>query len=239
VPPDFEIHRAELRDLAEIVSVEQAAWPEALRAEERNLACRIERGLLHVARGGGGRISGFLTAFRPSWIAAGVLSQLLSDFPAEMIAQESGSRWRALVNRYHLARDWHEATADGSIGELHHPNGDVLFGVGITTDPNMRGRGVAKALLRGAFREAARTGVRYFAGYGRLPLFHRYDVTLDEYLVLLEQRAPLDIGFKLHRSVGARPVRTGCGRSRYVGIPHSMRDDPESRGCGFLVITPL
>ena len=237
----LSIQTAQMGDLDQIFAVEYAAWPEGLRAEKRNLACRIERGLLRIARETiSGRIVGFLTAFRPKWIRAAVLSSLLSNCPTELFAHDAHTRWQTMVDRYGLAPNWHEATGDGNLagGDMHDPASDVLFGVGITTDPRVRGRGIAKSMLRGALTECATTGASFFAGYGRLPSFHRYDLDLDAYLGMAERDA-IDPGFRLHRSVGARPIRTSDGRSRYVGIPSSMKDDPESRGCDFLVITPV
>jgi GNAT superfamily N-acetyltransferase len=233
-------------DLDEILALESASWPagDMMRASRRKFTCRIDLGLVHVARDEAGRVAGFLTAFRPRWADADRIDALLHDCPEDFLSLDPEARWSKIYERYGLPRDWHEATDDGTLGEgAMHGDADVLFGVGITTDPRVRGRGVAQSLLRGALADARATGARYFIGYGRLPMFHRFPhVGLDRYLGATEPRGgrlvPCDLGLRLHWSVGARPVRCARGPSRYLGIPRSMRDDPESRGCGFLVVTP-
>ena len=119
-----------------------------------------------------------------------------------------------------------------------------MFGIGIATDPRERGRSVARALLEAALGQAAQTGARYFLAYSRLPQYHEFPtVSLDDYLERRLTRSgrvgPYDYGFRLHWSAGARPARTRRGRERYLGVPTAMRDDPESRGCGALIVTPM
>ena len=119
-----------------------------------------------------------------------------------------------------------------------------MFGIGITTDPRERQRGIAQALLDGALAIARRQGARNFLAYSRLPMYslHASD-TPEQYVSRTVQRdgvvKPFDFGFRLHWAAGAKPLRSAGGRSRYIVIPGSMPDDAESLTCGVLVITPL
>ncbi len=233
-------HVAEPRDLDEVVALEEVAWPIGMRAGRESLASRIANGFMRIAREDG-RLVGLVTSFRPKWIRAQTVARLLHAFPAELMVEEAARRWREVVEVFGFARDWHEATGDGRLGggAMHDPAGDVVFGVGITTDPRVRGRGVAKSLLLEVTRQAAFSGARFFAAYGRLPQFHAHRPSLDDYLAMLDRDRKLDVGHRLHTSVGARPATTRCGLSRYLGIPNAMHHDPESRNAGFLVTTPL
>jgi GNAT superfamily N-acetyltransferase len=240
------VRRARPSDIEAILRVEQAAWPggECMRADADKFAFRIAlRGVFVACRLN--RIVGCLTTFRPSWACASAFDEIVSSCPIELIRRPAQERWREACRRWHLPADWHEATADGTLREpgLHRPDGDVVFGVGIATDPAERGTRVAQALLEHALAVARSTGARHFVGYGRLPQYHASTLPLEAYLrrprAAAGRCAPHDLGLRLHWSVGARPARTPGRTSRYLGIPASMRDDPESRDAGFLIVNPL
>jgi hypothetical protein len=96
-------------------------------------------------------------------------------------------------------------------------------------------------LLKSVLAQAASSGARYFLGYGRLPMFHQSpDIDVDSYLRLTRDRiSPWDSQLGFYWSIGAHPVRSCDGRYRYVPIPGSMRQDPESRGHGVFILAPL
>jgi predicted N-acetyltransferase YhbS len=248
-PSSLAIDPARREDLADVVRIEQVAWPagDSLRAAPRTLAGRIEAGLMLVAREPArGRVVGYITTFRPTWGHPAACAELLSACPAPLLDGSAEARWPRLARRYGLPRDWAAATGGGDLrgGALHRADGAVVFGVGIATDPAVQGQGIAGALLRAAHRAARASGARYFVGYGRLPLFHRATRSpLDDYLLFAQRRpdglAPHDLGLRVHWRAGARPAMTAAGRARYIGIPGAMPDDRESRGCGVLVVTPL
>jgi GNAT superfamily N-acetyltransferase len=234
-------------DVPELVRLERLAWPsgDGMQADGGTFARRIQLGGVLAARHGG-RIVGCLSTFRPRWARAEALDEVLTRCPEDLLGLPSRPRWEEARRRFGLPASWHDATGDGALdgGRMHGPEGDVVFGIGIATDPRERGRSVARALLEAALDQAARTGARYFLAYSRLPQYHRSPtVGLDDYLAQPATRGgqvgPYDFGLRLHWRVGARPARTPSGRAGYLGIPTAMRDDFESRGCGALVVTPL
>jgi GNAT superfamily N-acetyltransferase len=234
-------------DAPELARVEEMAWPpgQAMRADEGKFACRIRLGGVLAARRSG-RLIGFLSTFRPRWADAGALERILARCPEDVLDLPASARWEEMQRLFGLPASWHVATAEGTLedGRLHRPGGQVVFGVGIATDPLERGKNVARALLAAALCRAAESGARYFLAYSRLPQYRSFPMlSLDEYLAVPATRGgrvgPHDFGFRLHWSVGAQPARTASGGARYVGIPTTMRDDVESRGCGALVVTPL
>jgi GNAT superfamily N-acetyltransferase len=218
-----------------------------MQADRDRFCRRIAIGGMIVARlGAGGKLVGAISTFRPRWIRPATLDELLSGCPDELLTLRAEERWTEIRSRYRLPRDWHAATDDGRLadGALHDPDGEVVFGIGITTDPRERQRGIAQALLDGALTIARQQGARHFLAYSRLPMYsaHASD-TPEQYVSRAVQRdgvvKPFDFGFRLHWAAGARPLRSAEGRSRYIVIPGSMPDDTESLTCGVLVITPL
>ena len=246
-PADLVVEPAQPADVPELLRVEELAWPpgQAMRADEGKFACRIRLGCVLTARRGG-RLIGFLSTFSPRWADAGALERILARCPEGLLDLPAAARWEEMQHLFGLPASWHDATAEGTLedGRLHRPGGEVVFGVGIATDPRERGKSVAHALLAAALCRAAASGARYFLAYSRLPQYRSFPMlSLDEYLAVPATRGgrvgPHDFGFRLHWSVGAQPARTAGDRVRYMGIPTTMRDDVESRGCGALVITPL
>ena len=237
------------RDIDAILELERQGWPltGSMQADRDRFCRRIALGGVIVARlGSNGKLVGAISTFRPRWIHPATLEELLGDCPDELLAPSGEQCWSEIRARYRLPRHWHAATDDGRLGggALHDAHGEVVFGIGITTDPRERQRGIAQALLDGAFAIARRQGARHFLAYSRLPMYslHASD-TPEQYVSRTVQRdgvvKPFDFGFRLHWAAGAKPLRSAGGRSRYIVIPGSMPDDAESLTCGVLVITPL
>lgn len=245
-PSPVLVRRADATDIEAILRVERAAWPtgECMQACAEKLAHRIALGGLYVACRDA-RIVGSVSTFRPAWARARLIDEIVAECPGDLLRLPVAERWSAACRRWSLPIDWHAATADGSLRErgLHRPGGDVVFGVGIATDPAERGTKVASALLEHVLVAARRTGARYFMGYGRLPQFHASALDLDAYVhrtrAGVRPFVPHDLGLRLHWRAGARPARTPDGTARWLAIPASMHDDPESRGAGVLAVTPL
>jgi GNAT superfamily N-acetyltransferase len=249
VSGDLIVELATERDIDAILELERRGWPQtgSMQADRDRFSLRIALGGLMVARlGVGGRLVGAISTFRPRWIRSATLDVLLDGCPNDLLALTGKQCWTEIGACYGLPRDWHAATDDGRLGggTLHDADGDVVFGIGITTDPRERQRGIAQALLHSAFTVARRQGARTFLGYSRLPMYslHESD-TPEQYVSRTVQRdgvvKPFDFGFRLHWAAGAKPLRDASGRSRYIVIPGSMPDDAESLACGVLVITPL
>ena len=242
------IEPARSEDLSEIVDLERIAWPSGacMRAEEEKFSLRIRLGMLLARSPRNGQLVGFLSTFRPRWLRADTVGKMHRCCPSEILQKDPDECWELLCRTYNLPRDWHDATDDGRLrgGAMHDPSGDVLFGIGIATRPEVAGQGIAQRLLRAALLEARRANIPYFFAYGRLPGLSRYPMlSAEQYLGLGVRReygvAPLDVGFRIHWGVGAQPLGCSSGAAaRYILIPDSMRDDPQSAGFGFLVVTP-
>lgn len=245
VAPTTIVRRARLDDIAGILRVERAAWPtgECMQADADMFAHRIVLGGMFVAQRGE-RIVGCLTTFRPRWASASAFEDVLADAPRDLMLLPARASWERACRHWRLPADWHAATADGMLcgAASHRPDGDVVFGVGIATDPSARGSRVAQTLLEHALADARETGARMFAAYGRLPQYYASSIDLDTYLLRPRSGpdvwSPHDFGFRLHWYLGARPAARP-GVARFLGIPSSMRDDPESRGAGVLIVNPL
>jgi GNAT superfamily N-acetyltransferase len=240
--------RASTRDLDDLVALERVAWPDraCMRAARATFELRVSMRGVWLARDEDGRVVGSLSTFRPRWARSEVFDELRNNCPDFLFALPTALRWRALCSRFQLPANWHAATDDGRLaeGQLHDDHGAVLFGVGVATDPRVRGRSIASALLDAALRDAQQCGALYFVGYSRLPLYHRHGaLELSDYIRTGVQRngrwVPHDHGFRLHWSLGAQPLSSRSGRVMYQGIPGAMQDDPESRNAGVLIITPL
>jgi GNAT superfamily N-acetyltransferase len=246
---DLIVEPATDPDLDAILDLERRGWPQggSMQADRDRFCRRIALGSMIVARlRAGGTLVGAISTFRPRWIHAATLDELLGNCPDELLALPAERRWNEIRLRYHLPCDWHAATDDGRLGggAWHNADGEVVFGIGITTDPRERRRGIAQALLDGALALAHRQGARYFMAYSRLPMYSRHDADTPEQYVSRTVQGdgvvkPFDFGFRLHWAAGARPLRSAAGRSRYIVIPGSMPDDAESLTCGVLAITPL
>jgi GNAT superfamily N-acetyltransferase len=181
----------------------------------------------------------------PRWIRPATLDELLGGCPDALLVLPEETRWTEIRARYRLPRDWHAATDDGRLGggARHDCDGEVVFGIGITTDPRERQRGIAQALLDAALAIARRQGALHFLAYSRLPMYslHASD-TPEQYVSRTVPRngvvKPFDFGFRLHWAAGAKPLRGAGRRSRYIVIPGSMPDDTKSLTCGVLITTP-
>jgi hypothetical protein len=243
------VEQATDRDIDAILDLERRGWPRAgsMQADRDRFCRRIALGGVIVARlSTGGRLVGAISTFRPRWIRSATLDELLVGCPDKLLSLSWERRWTEISARYGLPLDWHAATDDGRLagGALHDADGEVVFGIGITTDPQERQRGIAQALLDEALAIAGRQGARTFLAYSRLPMYSRHPTeTPEQYVTRTVRRdgvvKPFDFGFRLHWAAGAKPLRSGGGRSRYIVIPGSMPDDVESLTCGVLVITPL
>jgi GNAT superfamily N-acetyltransferase len=244
----LQVRLAEPKDLDAIMAIEESAWPSGngMRAERFKFASRIECEFVTVVCNAQGEVLGVASAFRPNLVCPGKLDELLTGCPSRIFDQQPVERWQSIAREFGLSRNWHEATADGTLrnGAEHDPRGQVLYAVGLAIRPESTGRGVAHFLLQSLLAEAAKSGVRYFVAYARLPMFYRFPhVDVDSYLRMTRTDAqgvrPLDPQHRFYWSIGAQPMQCVDGRFRYVGIPESMRDDPESRGYGLLTITPM
>ena len=173
---DLIVELATVRDIDAILDLERRGWPQAgsMQADRDRFRNRIALGGMIVARlGSGGPLVGAISTFRPRWIRLSTVDDLLADCPDKLLALAGEQRWTEIRAHYDLPCDWHAATDDGRLGggTWHDADGEVVFGIGITTDPRERQRGVAQALLDGALAIARQQGALHFLAYSRLPMY--------------------------------------------------------------------
>ena len=137
---DLIVELATDRDVDAILDLERRGWPQAgsMQADRDRFCSRIALGGMIVARlGAGGKLVGAISTFRPRWIQTATLDELLGGCPDELLALPGQHPWTEISAHYRLPRDWHAATDDGRLGggALHDADGEVVFGIGITTDP--------------------------------------------------------------------------------------------------------
>lgn len=251
--PAFAYDYARLEDLKEIAQIEAEAWPsgEDMIADEGKFAKRQEIGGLMTTKMGG-KIVGYISFFKPDWANPDKIRDLHLCCTDDVVGVDPQKRWNIIAGRYGIPSDWHAATSNGLEGDagkdMHDPDGKIVFAIGITTSPSYRGKGIVQKTLAAAIESAKEQGAEYFMGFGRLPAYRDATknegvISLDEYLHSTETRGgvcvPRDYGFRFHWKEGALPVTTVSGKIGYIGIPNSMKDDPESLNAGTLVLNAL
>ena len=211
----IRIRQARVDDIEAILSVEEKAWPENLRASREMYQSRLEifsQGTL-VAEGKG-RIEGV------------VVFQIVN--------------FRSVSD----VRSWNEATDNGYIRKSHDPQGNTLYGVNLSVSPQTQSR-VAVALLEAVGKLAIRYNFKQIVLGGRIPSFARYlkhycqkngvpvisdkkrDKIAENYIQATNRRGnPLDPQITFYQKVGMEIIKL---------LPNYFKD-PESLNYGVLVL---
>lgn len=137
---------------------------------------------------------------------------------------------RARAEEALTAHTWGQLTGWGSL-ETHDPEGDVLYGVDVCVSPEIRGRGLGKALYDARVELARRTGAVTIAAGARVPGYGALADRLpaDTYVAEVVQGRRNDPTLSFQISQGFAPVRL-------------LRDyfpDPESADWAVLIARPV
>lgn len=172
------VRQARRADLDDILRVEEAAWPEEVRASREQFIERLEtypEGFLIADLYG--EPSGVLTSQR--------INYRLGDEPA----------------------GWEETTRGGWIRATHQGEGNALYVVSVGVAAERQGQGVGSRLIRAAQHHAAACDLQYVLLDSRLPGFGacRRDkgLTAEEYVFACNERdEPLDPELRFYRRQG-------------------------------------
>lgn len=150
------IRQATQTDVPEIIKVEKRAWPEGGAATATQFESRIKT------------------------FPEGVMIAIVDSRVAGVVAGE-------IVTSTYLEKDgtsWSDITDDGFIKRSHDPDGDALFGVDLSVDPDYRNSGVGRALLLEIGKMAIRKNLKMGILGARMPDYHKYskDVKPEAYI---------------------------------------------------------
>ena len=176
----LSIRQAVLKDLQDILLVEEEAWPEGLRATEEMFRSRM-----------GVFPEGTLVAIDNDCITGVVVMEKLKFDSSTPV------------------RTWAEVTDNGFIRNSHKPEGNALYGVDLSVS-KYAGRDVSKDLLEAVKRLAIRLNLKLVAFGARIPRFHRYvnQMSAEEYIKATRPSGrPLDPEIAFYVQGGAEVVK--------------------------------
>lgn len=123
-------------------------------------------------------------------------------------------------------RTWEEITDYGFITS-HNPNGNTLYTVSVGVSPRFQGKWVGKNLVEYQIALAQKLGLQYMVLGSRVPEFHKFDWTIDEYLSSRNQDwKSIDSLVRFYQWCG---LEIGKIKENY------MEDDKESRNYGVIM----
>lgn len=127
----------------------------------------------------------------------------------------------------HPDHTWDEAADGGYIRRSHDPNGNTLYGIDMAVVPELRGRGVARAMYRARFQLVKDLGLERFLAAGRMPGYAAHADKLSP-----EAYADKVIAGELIDPVLTPQLRSGL---RPVKVIRNYIPDEESRDCALLL----
>jgi len=231
------VEKASLEDLATVVGIEQAAWPdvgEGMIAEEKKFETRLKLGLMNIAYLDE-KPAGTISYQLPSFVNSDDLALLHNwhHYNEDLLP------WGEVCKTIGLPKNWYDATNGGKIvtpeSSTHNPNSNCAFLIGVGVDQSMKGNKLVDELIQYTLKEAKDAGKEYVVGYGRLPqLCELGSATVEQAEQhLLKNKPgthlPYDYGARFHVKNGAIPICV---------IPNCM-EDSESLDYGFLALYVL
>lgn len=211
----IRVRQATIDDLDAIISVEEKAWPEKLRA------CRE----MYQSR---------LRTFPQGTLITEIDGKIEGVVVVQMMNFSSTPD----------IRTWNEATDYGYIKKSHNPEGNSLYGVNLSVSPKNQGR-VAVALLEAVGKLAIRHNLKQIVLGGRIPSFVRYlkqycknknvsvisdkerDKIAEDYIQATNRREdPLDPEIRFYQKVGMKIAKL---------LPNYF-EDPASLNYGVLFV---
>lgn len=130
---------------------------------------------------------------------------------------------------YPLEADYMALTG-GLLFRNHDPRGDTLYAAEVMVDPDMRGRGVGKALYEARRQLARRAGVRRIRATARLRGYHRHADRLDPVAyaseVIRGRLGDPTLSFQLKQGFRVR------------GVIRDFTNDPETLGYAAVIEWP-
>ena len=142
----------EIKNLPEIVFLENETWPEGTRANETAFRNR-------------------LNIFPQGFIGFYVNNQL-AGFTTSMIID---------LNNINSIESWEKITDFGMITN-HNENGNCLYIVSLGVSPRFQGNGVGQKLITEQINFAKKCKLEYVVLGSRIPGFHLFEGSIEDYL---------------------------------------------------------
>jgi len=198
---DVQIRLQTEADLDALMEIEQKVWPSEMQCTKAHFLSRM-------------RVfpEGCMVAEVDGQIA-GISNVQIIDFDFE-----------------YPPRTWYEATDGGMITGTHDPNGNSLFGVNLTENPDFANKGIAEALLEANRLLAYRKNLVRATVEARIPRYHKecHRMSVEDYVFTLNS-----YGWPVHAKelwiymkLGMRPMMI---------VPEYI-DDPASMGYAVIMV---
>ncbi len=134
------------------------------------------------------------------------------------------------LDRAFAEHSWAELTGRGTL-RTHRPDGDALYGVDVCVSPELRGKGLGKALYRARLALARSVGAGRIVAGARIPGYceHADEMSAARYLDAILSGRQQDPTLSFQLAQGFSPVRL---------LP-SYFPDPESHDWAVLIARPV
>ena len=146
----IKVRQANMKDIDDILVIEEEAWPDGLRASEEQFISRIEvfpEGILVAEEIDEGNIVGV------------VVTEILNYDIKNPIPT------------------WKEATDNGLIKKTHNPNGDTLYGVDLSV--SRFANNASKVLILEIGKIIIRKNLKQAVLGARIPRYYKYNKRMD------------------------------------------------------------
>ena len=161
----MKIRAAKLSDIPAIIELEEKAWPEGGAATINQFKSRIDT------------------------FPEGVI---LAEHDSDIVGVVAGE----IISSSYLEQDninWAKITDNGNIKRSHIADGDSLFGIDLSVDPECRNKGVGGKLLLEIGKMAIRRNLKMGILGARMPDYYNYHKKMspEEYLSLRDENGKL------------------------------------------------
>lgn len=196
--PSIKVRRAREADIAKYEELQAERWLDENQASHEQLISRLKA-----------HPEGMLVAEEDGQIVGMVYAMRIADYDEDK------------------SPTWYEVTHNGYC-DNHVPDGNIIFGVDLSTDPKVGAR-AGDALLAEVGRLAIKENIEWCMLGGRMPGYHKYQdkMTAEEYLWSKD-----DQGRFLDRQVR---FYTGVPGLRAIKALPNYFHDPESCDYGVLL----
>jgi ribosomal protein S18 acetylase RimI-like enzyme len=104
---------------------------------------------------------------------------------------------------------WYQYTDDGNAKGVFDPKGELLFGISLTVDDEIRNEGIGSSLLLAIARMAIENNLKAGILGGRLPFYYtRPELSVEEYANLKDEKGRIfDPELRLYKRMGLTVVK--------------------------------
>lgn len=178
----ISIRQARFEDIDQIMRVEDRAWPKSCQATEEMFISRVKT-----------FPEGVMVADVAGECRGVVVAQILKDYDLD-----------------NPISTWQQATDGGYLRNTHSPDGDILYGVDLSVDPDFENLGIGTSLLCRVGILVIKYNLKAGVLGGRIPLYYRYahKVSIEDYLKMTtESGESFDPELRFYKKAGLEIVR--------------------------------